>query len=153
MNVLIVEDDAEKTESIVAVLRQENIADHLISVERALHPGWKRLKETSFDLLLLDLNLPLYEAKKGELGGRPPILAGREILYRMKQTGREVPTIVITMFDRFVEPSRVITFEDLAQEFSSSYGGFVRGFIYYATATESWKKKLVDAIRSVKGES
>lgn len=146
MRILLVEDDSMKSDTIVALIRSLPLRDVDIAVESALHPAWVRIKRDAFDLVLLDLTLPLYEARPGELGGRPPGLAGMEILYRMMKKNLHVPTIIVTMFDRFLDRDRELTLSNLREEVRTKYGSFVLDVVYYNTAMDSWKSSLSNLI-------
>ena len=65
MKILIVDDEYSKVEEIFSVLHLTGIIDLDIIQETTAHAARKRLQETDFDMLIIDLHLP------AAMGGKP----------------------------------------------------------------------------------
>lgn len=82
MRILVVEDNTELGQSLTELLRQQGfVADLVESGDVA--DQW--LRQTRYDLLLLDLNLPG--------------LSGKALLRRLRERGSDLPVIVLTASD------------------------------------------------------
>ncbi len=82
MAVLLIEDNAEDTQVIQAVLTDEPGLSYQLSYAETLASGLKRLQGSRLDLVLLDLNLPDSQ--------------GLETLKKIRQQALEVPIVVLT---------------------------------------------------------
>lgn len=107
--------------------------------------GMRRLYSEQWDLVLLDMSLPVYDMNIHDSGGDKKSIAGREIMKRMLHRKIIVPTIIITQFDTFGEQG--ITIEALNKEFSESLSDIWMGTIYYEkTSWTTSLKNLVDKV-------
>ena len=83
--ILIVDDDNYKRNNIISLL-QNMSEDFMVTDEKALNPGLCRLFEENFDIVLLDMSLPMFdlsESKNFESFG------GLTFLEEMKRTQKE----------------------------------------------------------------
>ncbi|KRE88415.1 two-component system response regulator [Frateuria sp. Soil773] len=91
MRILIAEDDASIAAGLAASLRQGGHAtDHVADGASAD----AALRDTPFDLLILDLGLPA--------------LDGSEVLHRLRKRGGELPVLVVTAREGLRERVRVL---------------------------------------------
>jgi len=91
MRILVAEDDSSISAGICASLRQGGHAvDHVADGQRADHA----LRDHTYDLLVLDLGLPL--------------LDGSDVLTRLRRRGTELPVIVVTAREGLRERVRVL---------------------------------------------
>lgn len=146
MKFLIIEDNRSKLKQIKVFLKENY---HDISVHDALSytAGLRRLYEEKWDLILLDMSLPIYDISQQETGGDKKSIAGKEIMKRMIHHKIIIPTIVITQFDTFGDNE--LSINALNQEFSESMSQVWRGTINYEDSTNQWQielKKLLDEI-------
>jgi len=86
MRILIVEDDAPLASFIAKTFLAE---DQLIEVAENGEEALQMLAERRYDLLILDLNLP--------------ILGGGEVLKRIRRTDDDLPILILTATDRVAE--------------------------------------------------
>lgn len=82
MKILIVEDNTELGQSLAALLRQQGFVVDLVERGDAAN---QLLVQASYDLLLLDLNLPQ--------------MGGKALLRRLRERGSALPVIVLTASD------------------------------------------------------
>lgn len=146
LNFLIIEDNRSKLKQIKAFILENY---HETSVHDALSytAGLRRLYAEKWDLILLDMSLPVYDISQQETGGDKKSIAGKEIMKRMIHRRIIIPTIVITQFDTFGDNE--ISINRLNQEFSEDMCEVWRGTINYEDSTNQWQielKKLLDKI-------
>lgn len=144
MKMLIIEDNHSKLKQIKRFL---TTTYQELSVHDAMSytAGMRRLYSEQWDLVLLDMSLPVYDMNIHDSGGDKKSIAGKEIMKRMLHRKIMVPTIIITQFDTFGEQG--MTIEALNKEFSENLSDIWVGTIYYEKA--SWTtslKNLVDKV-------
>ena len=86
MRILIAEDDAPLATFIAKAFNAE---DHLCEVAANGEDALQRLQETKFDLLILDLNLP--------------VISGSEVLSRIRGRDQDIPILILTATDEVAE--------------------------------------------------
>ncbi|NMM03546.1 response regulator [Paraburkholderia sp. RP-4-7] len=148
MRILIVEDDLDKRKKIVELV-ESKMADVDEIVEReSLRSGLRTIIEDRlFDAILLDMSMPGFDISEDEpSGGAPESFAGEEIMAQMKLRGIKIPVVVITQYKSFEKGT--VGLQELVSKFTDEFSDFFRGAIYYNSAIESWKKELVDHLKS-----
>lgn len=144
MRVLIIEDNHNKLKQIKMFLKQ-NYPKASIHDALSYTAGLRRIYEEKWDLLLLDMSLPIYDIGQQETGGDKKSIAGKEIMKRMIHRKIFLPTIVITQFDTFGENE--ISINTLNNEFEEDLSQVWRGTISYEDSTNKWiiqLKTLID---------
>ena len=110
------------------------------------HSGMRALLENSYDFLLLDMSMPMYDVTTQDTGGRPLPLAGRDILYKMRWKHVKTKVIVITQYEEFEGIPLAQLDSDLQSEFSEVY----LGSVYYNTTHAGWKERLCSILDVIK---
>lgn len=147
MRILIVEDDVNKLNAVSAFLdRYRNIS---YQYESSYHSGMRRLLANKYDLLLLDMSMPVYDVTAQETGGRPLALAGRDILFQLRRRKSQLKAIIVTQYEDFDGLSLSELDYDLSREFPINY----LGYVYYNTTQDSWKEKLGKFLSQYQTES
>ena len=148
MDILIVEDNQSKLKQIKTFVKK---GYDKASIHDALSytAGLRRVYDEKWDLLLLDMSLPIYDMSQQETGGDKKSIAGKEIMKRMIHKKIYIPTIVITQFDTFGENE--ISINTLNDEFKEYLNKVWRGTINYDDSTNKWmidlKKILEDVLK------
>lgn len=141
MRVLIVEDDSIKMERIAVEVR--SVFEGVVMEQaRSYQSAMQNLVGNAYDLLLLDMSLPLFDITADEDGYQIDAFAGRNILDDMMRNKCIVPTIVVTMFETFGEGDDQMNIGELDSDLQSRYGGFYRGIVYYNTSEVNWRESL-----------
>lgn len=146
MQVLIVEDNQNKLKQIKLFVKQ-SYPQAYIHDAVSYTAGLRRIYEEKWDLLLLDMSLPIYDIGQQETGGDKKSIAGKEIMKRMIHRKKIIPTIVITQFDTFGENE--ISINALNKEFEEKLSQVWRGTISYEDSSNKWKiqlKLLIDKV-------
>lgn len=139
MQVLIVEDNQNKLKQIKVFVKQ-SYPKAFVHDAVSYTAGLRKIYEEKWDLLLLDMSLPIYDIGQQETGGDKKSIAGKEIMKRMIHRKICIPTIVITQFDTFGENE--ISINTLNKEFEEKLSQVWRGTISYEDSSNKWKMQL-----------
>lgn len=144
MRILVVEDDENKSKQLERFVRDTFAGAELRST-RSLQSGVRRIRTEPFDLVLLDMTLPNYEAGPDEPGGGTThSFGGREFLKQMERFDIATPVVVVTQFETFGKPPQSLNLEELDAQLSREHGSIYRGAVYYHASIHGWR----DALRS-----
>mgnify|MGYP000864768900 CR=1 FL=1 len=146
MKILIIEDNHSKLNRIKDFLLN-TYNEVFIHDAMSYTAGLRRLYEEEWDLVLLDMSLPVYDMNIKDSGGDKKYVAGKEIMKRMLHRGIIIPTIIITQFDTFGENG--ITIESLNEEFSQSLSSIWKGTVNYGESL--WSTVLNERIEEIIG--
>ena len=144
MKILIIEDDNNKLNAISDTL---DTCDGLeIEHQKSYHSGIKALLNNYYDLLLLDMSMPAYDAMDREAGGRPLPLAGRDILFQLRRRKIQIRVIVVTQFEDFDG----LSLSELDKELASEFQGIYEGYVFYSIMQDGWREQLLSKLRGSK---
>ncbi|MCF7499038.1 response regulator [Pseudoalteromonas sp. L1] len=141
INILIAEDQEDKSNSIVAVLRGK-YPDSNFEYSVSYSGTAKKIKNQQFDIIILDMSMPNFDPKPGE---RPSLkaLAGKDIMTKMQYRKVSVPVIVVTQFDIFGRHSDAISIDKLSDDLKKDFPKIFRGCVYYNPQSKSWEQELL----------
>ncbi|MBR1693674.1 MAG: hypothetical protein IJ711_13020 [Lachnospiraceae bacterium] len=139
MKLLIIEDNLNKLKNIREFVKK-TYAGADIHDALSYTAGLRRIYDQEWDVILLDMSLPIYDMSEQETGGDKKSIAGKEIMKRMVYRDILIPTIVITQFDTFGE--REISIHTLNEEFKETLSEVWRGTINYEDSTNKWMSEL-----------
>jgi DNA-binding response OmpR family regulator len=86
MRILIAEDDAPLASFIAKAFKSE---DHSTEIASSGEDALQRLQKGSFDLLILDLNLP--------------VISGSDVLLKVRSVNTDIPILILTATDEVAE--------------------------------------------------
>lgn len=128
MKILIVDDDAAKAKEVNDLLSSALSATNLaLQIASSGLEARERLSTTKFDLLVLDIKLPLRP------GDEPDRRGGFSLLTE------------ITLSDRFIRPGHVVAltgYDELRQEFDSKFNNGQWSVDTYDPADAGWRERL-----------
>lgn len=136
MKILIIEDDINKLTALSTFLSQYH--EIKFNHQTSYNSGLKALIAEKYDLLLLDMSMPIYDVTVRESGGRPLPLAGRDILFQLRRRKICLKSIVITQYEDFDG----LSLQDLDLELQREFPDIYIGFVYYNITQDGWKEKL-----------
>lgn len=150
MNILIVEDDPNKSRQISDFIRS-NFEDCEVAVMRSYSSGLKRLREQHqlIDLVLLDMSLPNFDGETGADGGRFRSYGGREIIQQVSRRGISVKILVVTQYDAFSTQKDTTSLQELDLELSRDFPEIYIGFVYYSASENDWKARILSVLESI----
>ena len=118
MKILYVEDEEVKAKEVLDVLNNKGI----INFRKSLNSGLAAIQEETFDLILLDMSLPLYDySSVDENENDFETFAGIDILEELDRKGRDDKVVIITAFDILGEGENEITMVQLDEELQEEY--------------------------------
>ncbi|MGK0272782.1 MAG: CheY-like chemotaxis protein [Cocleimonas sp.] len=145
MKVLLVEDSTDKRKIINDVITKfvnDLDLDWVESVRGAID---RIDSEEKFDLIILDMSLPLFDISDDiPDGGEAESFGGHEIIQQMSFLNILTPVIIITHYRTF---QGGITYEALNLELKESYPEIVQGMIYYDHPSSRWKQELINYLK------
>lgn len=143
MKILYVEDEEVKAKEIVDLLKQE----HIVVLKKSLNSGIAAILDDMYDLILLDMSLPLYDYDtEDEDENDFETFAGIDILDELIRTERKENVVVITAFDILGEGDKVITMQQLDEQLKNEYGELYLGIIFYNSSSLEWRRALQNII-------
>jgi CheY-like chemotaxis protein len=147
--VLIIEDEKIKIERLRAFFEND-----VIAIKESYRAGVLELKTnfTEYNLLILDMTIPLWESGNNDLGGNYEQFGGEKVLREMKRRKLLVPTILFTMFDVFPTKNGNITFKEINQKYVDSFSPFYKGAVFYNSIDDSWMENMKSIIDQIKVE-
>lgn len=140
MRILIIEDDPNKLGAITTFLKQYQDVEYF--TQTAFQSGMRAILSNKFDLLLLDMSMPVFDTTLGHSGGRSLPLAGRDILFQMRRKNIDLRTIIVTQYENFDGISLGELHKNLCDEFPKNYIGFV----YYNVTQDRWRHELAELL-------
>ncbi|RSJ64935.1 hypothetical protein D8803_05285 [Streptococcus oralis] len=143
MKILIIEDDKNKSSQVIERLNSQ-YSNLTFSEKRSFQQGVKSLRNSSFDLLLLDMTLPTFDIDTNSGGGKIRNFAGREILEEMLQREINLKTIIITQYESFGEEQ--ITISQMRNILKEKYHKNFIEIIYYSSSSKSWFENLTKLV-------
>jgi len=142
MSILFIEDDINKAKRVIDYL--EKMPDQSISIvhKSSYQSGLKELLKTSYDFILLDMSLTVFERGQSERGAESLSLGGQEILQQMKRRSLVTPVIIVTQYEAFGEGDERKSLDELKKIVKKDYPKQYCGFIYYNASLDNWKEEL-----------
>lgn len=136
MRILIIEDDPNKLNALKSFLDQYKDIQYTSQI--SYQGGMRAIMSNEFDLLLLDMSMPVYDDTAHDTGGRHLPLAGRDILFQLKRKRNLLKAIVVTQYEDFNGVSLQKLDLTLREEFPLNY----LGYVYYNITQDNWRRNL-----------
>lgn len=147
MNVLYVEDEEVKAEEVLTFLDER----YNVDFRKSLSGGLSAIQENQYDLVLLDMSLPLYDYdSEDEDENDFGTFAGIEILEELIRKSRNDKVLVITAFDILGEGENEITMLQLDTNLQEEYKEIYLGLIYYDSSSLEWRRNLQSFLEELK---
>jgi len=147
MKILIIEDDKIKIDKLTSFLSNNDF-----DLRESFQSGLDALKNSQYDLLILDMTIPLWEKVNNDINQNYEQFGGEKILREMKRKKIIVPVILFTMFDKFPIGSDVLTFEQISHKYKENFDFYI-GSVYYDSRNDDWKSNLLSLIENINYES
>lgn len=139
MNILYVEDEEVKAKEVLASLDER----YNVDLRKSLSKGLSAIQEKQYDLVLLDMSLPLYDYdSEDEDENDFETFAGIDILEELIRKSRNDKVVVITAFDILGEGENEITMLQLDENLQEEYKEIYLGLIYYDSSSLEWRRNL-----------
>jgi DNA-binding NarL/FixJ family response regulator len=145
MKILFIEDHPYKKGQIENFLHEMIPGIH-VEIRGSYISGLTELINTTetYDYLLLDISMPTYDISRSESGGDFIPQAGRKILKEMYLREIPIKTIVVTMYENYVDGTSIFKLDQsLKEEFNDNY----LGYVYFTASNNQWKEELLKFIK------
>ena len=127
MKILVVDDDSSKFEGIRAVLLEAGVSDQVIDLAKTGVEARRNLSDTEYDLLILDIALPMRE------GDSPDRRGGVKLLEEIVERGNlRLPLSVVGL----------TAYAELHEEFGTQFHSRLWTLDYYDTSDNGWLERL-----------
>ncbi|MDE6055772.1 MAG: hypothetical protein K2G55_18910 [Lachnospiraceae bacterium] len=147
MNVLYVEDEEVKAKEVLASLDER----YNVDFRKSLSGGLSAIQEKQYDLVLLDMSLPLYDYdSEDEDENDFETFAGIDILEELIRKSRNDKVVVITAFDILGEGENEITMLQLDTNLQEEYREIYLGLIYYDSSSLEWRRTLQSILEEMR---
>ena len=152
MKILLIEDELGKEQDIIKFL-DDLIPDEKVKVRRSITSGIIAIRQETYDYVLLDMSLPLYDhddmayAEDNEFEA----FGGNFVLDELDRKYSKSRVIVITAFDILGEGSNQIELAQVSATLEQNYPDIFVGTVYYKASTVDWKRQLRELLD--KGEN
>ncbi len=147
MDILYVEDEEVKAKEVLASLDERNNVDF----RKSLSGGLCAIQEKQYDLVLLDMSLPLYDYdSEDEDENDFETFAGIDILEELIRKSRNDKVVIITAFDILGEGENEITMLQLNENLQEEYNEIYLGLIYYDSSSLEWRRSLQKILEDLK---
>lgn len=134
MRVLIVEDSTAKYGQILKVLMGQGVLEENVKLAVSAAEALRSIKETRFDLLVLDINLPKRADEEPTRG------AGLDIIRNITRDEKIIPPKYIV---------GITQYEDVYKEFGPDFSENLFSIILYSQTSDQWKSALINKIEYI----
>ncbi|WP_416829288.1 hypothetical protein [Ectobacillus polymachus] len=150
MRILYVEDDDSKVLEVKKLVI-DFIPDSKLKISNSLTSGIAEIRGNKYDLILLDMSLPLYDFKDcdDEEGNDFETFAGIDILEEMKRIKVETNVIIITAFDVLGENDNKLNLKQLDERMIKDFSSTYKGIIHYKSSSLEWRNALIKLIKDI----
>lgn len=149
MKYLIIEDDPNKAKNLLDFIN-EYYHDDIYYLCKSYQSGVKALFQDSYDLVLLDMQLPTFDIRSGEDGYRFRKTAGIDIMNEVKRKKKNCKFIIVTQFETFGEGESYMDLSDLKNQLKRNFKDLYIDTVYYKASLTLWKEALRGAIDNFK---
>ncbi len=148
MRILLIEDDPKKLKVLKEYVEAEDSGAEL-ETRISYQSGLKAILTNTFQLILLDMQLPNYDIKSGEDGYKHRPVAGKDILREIKRKKINCKVIIITQYDSFTENGRVSSLQEWRNAFTKDFPDHYLEIVFYKPGLSAWKNRLKELITSI----
>jgi CheY-like chemotaxis protein len=146
-NILLVEDDLDKRDSIIQYLDTFNVELNITAKQSTTSGLQEIIINPEINFVILDMSMPTFDmTDEDPSGGGPESFAGKEFLEQMNLREINTPVVVVSQLSTFGKGSNKKSLSSLDIELKESYPDFYIGAIFYNSAMDEWKGKLKESI-------
>lgn len=147
MNILLIEDDGFKSDSIVNYVHSV-FANVQIETCDNLSEGIFCVNKKAYDFILVDMAIPSHPIEPG--GGSPLSLltGGLDIILEVKYLERNDPCIIITQYPDLELCGQLFSLDQAISEIAKRFECEIRACIEYNEGSDEWQQELHKALIS-----
>lgn len=140
MRILCIEDQKEKYEKVHEII-QESASK--VKWAHDCQTGLMELRQNKYDLLLLDMSMPMCEEEQEDTFDS---YAGMAVLREIKRKKYDIKVVIITGFSDFEKEKEVITLSELDEKIKAKYSSIYLGYVKYNSTSIEWQDKIKEFI-------
>ena len=143
---LLVEDDPHKEERLVEILTSVK-PPWEITVGRTVQQAVELVRQTPYDLIVLDMALPSHEMRPG---GAQPISepsGGVEILLELSYDSRGDRVVIVTQYPEIAFDDRLYALSAFPKAIRKAMSVNLSHVIAFSMRGERWKGSFLEAVR------
>lgn len=147
MKILIIEDNDIKYSLVSEFLKESHPAS---SIRRAAsyQSGIETLVTAVFDIVILDMTLPVSDIDHSLVGMNVFPFGGQLILREITRKRIKAKFIVLTQYDTFIREDEEVPFVQLRMELMQKYPDVVIGCVQLDSSSVNWKSELSTLIHN-----
>lgn len=142
MKALLIEDDDLKFELLAGFFKEDARADVLVRAA-SYQAGIAKLVEETFDLVLLDMTLPVSDLELSPVGMEWLTFGGQLVLRECKRRKVSARIVVVSQYKAFVRDNEEVSFEQLREEIMQQYRELVVGCVHLDRAADNWRQEIL----------
>lgn len=147
MKILLIEDAPQKADKIENAISQ-HFPHIVVDIKGSFCSGKEALKSKEYDLILLDMTIPMYDYEQEPNEPLPKL--GFMLFNEIRREKILTKVIVISQFSDFKNKGEdEQTLEELTQEMKDKFDNFI-GSIFYAQNNTAWETQLINHITNFK---
>jgi hypothetical protein len=153
-SILYIEDSDIKAAGVMAVVTEMVPAD-CITRAKSYSTGLCLLEDNIYDLVLLDMTLPIYDVNDHDSGYEHLCLAGKVILGEMGLLKINTTVIVVTQYDSFVDMDNKcsLSYRELDELLADEFPTLYLGSVFYDAESTLWSENLKKLLTRTANES
>lgn len=150
MKILLIEDDETKASSITNYITEEFVSIKVINRKKSWQSGLLEILDNMiYNVVLLDMSMPRYDAEVGDVNEEFEAFAGEELLNEMYRKEISANVCVITSFDFFGKNSERVDANTLDKRMKCKFKDNYKRMIYFSYSSSKWKDELKDFLKGV----
>lgn len=151
MKVLLIEDDISKEKKIRSVY-ETYFPECSMDVERSIMSGKITLKKYEYDIVLLDMSLPLFDnddPKRGLVDHGFDPFGGVSVLDEIDRLSLKCKVVIITAYEVIGDEGNKKDLQTLDKELKRDYPHIVVDSIFYNISSSDWETKMTQLIKTI----
>lgn len=149
--ILVVEDNEAKLDSIVSLIKKD-FSGLTVQTALSVKSAIDFLRQQQPDLIIADMSLPTYDIEKGERGGTPRPFGGIEVFEHLDRYDLDVPVVVVTSYPSIADGENTLNLAQLRDLLQKDFPRIYHGAVYFDSAYSTWENELCDLINNITGQ-
>jgi DNA-binding response OmpR family regulator len=147
MKLLIVEDRDYKLKKIREFLTKNKIECE-ITITHSFSSAVTTAINNKFDLAILDMDLPQFDADRESSTARKRAFGGLDIVNQLHKRKSLMPFVILTQYSSFSDGQIELSLESISADLDKLYPGYFIGAIRMEAMSASWESKLYTLLES-----
>lgn len=152
MKILIADDSDEKIKVLKKFFSKQYSVDD-VAICKSSNEAINRLLEDQYDLVMLDMTMPVKSRGRRGVNNKKRSLAGKDVLSTLKfYKIKGSKFIIFTRFSEFGRLDEVISIGEIYENLLKLHHDVLLGYVTYDNSSDTWKKDLIKLISRIKND-